>query len=107
MARIEIEGKGTFSVPQQVYDMVLEIIARAEAAERDRDNAISLMEASQRTGVLAVAIKENIRLEDEVKRLSQLTASLQNQGTECIICGRKNTLEIITLCSYCYEDHIA
>jgi hypothetical protein len=42
-------------------------IARAEAAERERDNVISLYQASVREGVLVEAIADTLRAEDRLE----------------------------------------
>jgi hypothetical protein len=55
MKRIEIEGQGMFRVPDPVYDMVLEINARAEAAEAEVTRLRWLIANGYNAGVLTGA----------------------------------------------------
>jgi len=112
--KIEIEGIGIFSIPaeaatyfQEIAEERIAAIARAEAAERE----LGLMTAAYESQTLNLENGRQVlnEAEAEAARLSEQVAEMQRQGkgTECAVCGRKNTLEVITLCSYCYEEKIA
>jgi hypothetical protein len=89
MKRIEIEGQGMFRVPKPVYDMILELNTRAEAAEAEAAQWREMH--ADRDYDLKHEYARAEAAEAEVQRLREAQAEIAN-GTECDLCHARRQL---------------